>query len=137
MKKTPYSLLVIGLLTLATAPSALVAWISPDQKDEPRVTAVTVCKVVNPPPSDAKPNTTTLDCGKQFAWEIPDWYATIIGDEIRVDTLEDGKHRLSKEQPAGSEVRYSPPCPKQDRTLGYQRPPLQKAPCNPELKPQE
>jgi len=137
MKRVPYAILVAGLLALATLPSLLLAAIDGKQK-EPTVIRVDVCKLVNPPPPDAQPNTATLDCGPEYAVEIPEWFATLRGEEFRVDVLDNGKHRLSATQPEGSEIRLSPPCPPPaDRTQGYQRPPLQKAPCNPELKPQE
>lgn len=136
MKRVPYAILVAGLLALAT-PSLLLASID-QQKQEPVVRAVAVCKLVNPPPPDAKPFTTTLDCGWDFALEFPQWFAIFRGEEFHVDTLDNGKHQLSKEQPPGSEVIYSPPCPpvKKDRSYDDARAPLQKAPCNPELTPQ-
>lgn len=136
MKRTPYAILVTTLLAFITLPALALALILPAAQ-EPAPIAVVICKVVNPPPPDAKPNSTTLDCGKEFALEIPEWFATFRGTEFRVDIFANGNHRLSKNQPEGSEVRYTPPCKKVDRTQGYQRPPLQKAPCNPELPPVE
>jgi len=133
MKRTPYAILVTALLALATLPAVGLALMMPADQ-EPQPIAVALCKVVNPPPPDARPNTTTLDCGKDFALEVDEWFATFEGSEFRVDVFKDGKHGFSAKQPDGSFIRYSPPCPKDDK-IGYQRPPLQRGPCNPELKP--
>lgn len=87
---------------------------------------------------------TSLDCGKDdqdeaLVFDFPDWFATFPkGKEFRMDFYSDGKHGLSRVQPEGSEIRYSPPCPKKsrnDRSYDDARGALQKAPCNPELKP--
>lgn len=137
MKRTPYAVLVTALLALATLPAVGLALMMPADQ-EPQPTAVALCKLVNPPPPDAKPNTTTLDCGTEFALEFPEWFVTFTGEEFRVDIFANGKHRLSKVQPAGSDVRYSPPCPKKDpkdHSYDDARAPLNPAPCNPELKP--
>jgi len=138
MNRIPYAVLVAGLLALATAPSILLAAFG--QQKEPTVTKVVTCKVVNPPPPDAQPFTTTLDCGKDFALEFPQWFATFRGESFNVDVLDNGSHRLSTVQPKGSEIRFSPPCPKpkpaEERSYDDARAALQHGPCNPELKPQ-
>lgn len=147
--RIPYPVIYTVMLIIATVPAAgldyahrqeRAAMLSALQQQQPSPTpvkprvviAVTVCTIVDPPPPDAKPETTTLDCGKDFALEVPRTYATFPkGTEFRVDRFDDGGHAFSKEQPDGSVILYAPPCPR-----GYERRPLQAPPCNPELRPE-
>jgi|SRR5215216_845386 len=117
-----------------------------DKKPEPKVTGLLLCELVDPPPKDANPNTITLSCHRHvtrnfdelqaISLQIPDTYATFAGKMFVMELLNNGSQRFAAEQPEGSTVRLSPPCPKKNSKLGYRIEPLQQGPCNPELTPQ-
>ena len=111
---------------------------------ETEVTGLLVCNKIDPPPPDAKHNTTTLNCHrhlarnvdelKPIALEVPDTYATFKGHVFIIELLKNGQRLNPENQPEGSEVHLTGPCPK-PRKIGYPREPLQRGPCNPDLKP--
>lgn len=142
------------LLVLLLAPIAVA---QADKQPAPKVVRLMLCEKIDPPPQDAKPQTTTLQCDKKMvinntgsnrwngevtpiaaiALEIPDTYATFEGKKFWLELLNDDGNRFNpKLQPKGSVVRLSPPCAKKTSKLGYRIEPLQQGPCNPELTPQ-
>lgn len=127
------------LLTIALT---IVAQQLQQPAKEPKVVGLLLCQKVDPPPPDAKLQTTTLSCHRETtrklaelqpeAFEIPETYARFIGTNFVIELLDMNRYRFAAKQPEGNTIEYAPPCPER----GYQRRPLQAPPCNPELKPQ-
>ena len=102
---------------------------------KPKHELVRIVQCVKVP--SGQPNHTGLECGKDEHGEpnvldIPETiYQFRYGKVFNMYVYTDGESFPEDKQPEGSTVIATPPCVK--AKPGYPRPPLNGAPCNPEL----
>lgn len=89
-----------------------------------------------------QPRSIGLDCGKDadgkpIVLDIPETvYQFPSGTVFVIERMSDSSERFAEKQPKGSVVIKTPPCPQERREKGYQRPPLQLPPCDPDIEPE-
>lgn len=98
-------------------PQGVVMWrqFKAPPKKQRSIHEIARCLKMEPDPD--QPNNTLLDCGSDEQGEttilvVPESYATFEGRIFNLNIYTDGRSDFSKDQPRGSQIRYTPEKPK-------------------------